>query len=363
VENQYKLSFWKKIKYSIFDFEAYQDLAAEKVWKTILYIMIFILTLSIVSAGIYTFKVSRTIQNIRLYIDENIESIEYKDNKLTVLPKNNQETIRIEESYDFATEIVINTNIIVEEITKEAVNELTLAENAILILGDSILIKSEILTTPYAYKYSEIAEMYNINYLDKAEVIRLLSTEIVNQLYLGVFGLISLYLFIIHFSNTLIDILILSVMGYLVSIMSRMRLKYSAIYNISAYALTLPIILNIIYIVLNALTGFNIKYFEIMYTAIAYIYIIAAILLIRSDVIKKQIELAKIIQEQDKVREELIRREEEKKEAERERQRKEEEKKQQEDENKESDGQEEKNTESNDKPDVNIGKEPEGNNV
>ena len=65
-----------------------------------------------------------------------------------------------------------------------------------------------------------------------------------------------------------------------------------------------------------------------MYTTIATIYITAAILLIRSDVIKKQIELTKIIEEQDKVRLELERRkEEEKEQEEKEKQKKEEDKK------------------------------------
>ena len=49
-----------------------------------------------------------------------------------------------------------------------------------------------------------------------------------------------------------------------------------------------------------------------MYTAIASIYIITAILMIKSDVIKKQLELNRIIEKQKKVREELKRKEEEK---------------------------------------------------
>ena len=42
-----------------------------------------------------------------------------------------------------------------------------------------------------------------------------------------------------------------------------------------------------------------------MYTAIASIYIITAILMIKSDVIKKQLELNRIIEEQERVREEI----------------------------------------------------------
>ena len=58
--------------------------------------------------------------------------------------------------------------------------------------------------------------------------------------------------------------------------------------------------MNIIYFIVNSFTGFTIKYFEIMYTTVATIYIATAILMIRSDVIKKQIELNKIIEEKFK---------------------------------------------------------------
>ena len=53
-----------------------------------------------------------------------------------------------------------------------------------------------------------------------------------------------------------------------------------------------------------------------MYTAISYIYVIYSILIIKSDFIKKQAELTKILSEQEKVKEELAKKEQEKKEEE-----------------------------------------------
>ena len=68
-----------------------------------------------------------------------------------------------------------------------------------------------------------------------------------------------------------------------------------------------------------------------MYMAITCIYIFTAILMIKSDVIKKQFELSKIIAEQERIRAEMARKEQEQKEEEeRERVRKEDEKKRQE---------------------------------
>lgn len=157
-------------------------------------------------------------------------------------------------------------------------------------------------------------------------------------------------MFIIQLSSTLVDIIVLSIFGYIVSLITKIRLKYTAIYNIAAYALTLSIILNIIYFAVNSFCGFTIQYFEIMYTTLATIYITAAILLIRSDVIKKQIELNKIIEEQVKVRQELEKQEEERKEKEeKDKQKREEEKNRKKKEKEDENG--------------NLGEEPEGNNV
>jgi len=94
----------------------------------------------------------------------------------------------------------------------------------------------------------------------------------------------------------------------------KVRLKVSALYNIAVYALTLPIILNLMYIIINMFTGFTVKYFQVMYTAISYIYVISSIYVTSS--IKKQRELMKIMSELEKVKEEIARKEREKKEQE-----------------------------------------------
>lgn len=113
-----------------------------------------------------------------------------------------------------------------------------------------------------------------------------------------------IYLYIIYLIQILLDILLLSVVGYLLSRIVGLRFKYSSIFNMSTYALTLPIILYMLYIVLNTLTGFYIKLFDIAYNAISYIYIATAMLMIKSDLIKRQMELAEVIKVQKEVQKE-----------------------------------------------------------
>ena len=121
----------------------------------------------------------------------------------------------------------------------------------------------------------------------------------------AIFAIIAfIYLYIIYLIQILLDVLLLSVVGYLLSKIVGIKLKYKSVFNMSVYALTLSIILYMIYTVTNLFTGFTIKYFEIAYNAIAYIYIITAMMMIKSDLIKQQMEVGKIVEEQKKIREE-----------------------------------------------------------
>ena len=70
------------------------------------------------------------------------------------------------------------------------------------------------------------------------------------------------------------------------------------------YATTLSIVLYLIYGIVNIFTGFTIIYFDVAYNAISFIYVATAILIIRNDLIKQQIEVGKIIEEQKKIKEE-----------------------------------------------------------
>lgn len=119
-------------------------------------------------------------------------------------------------------------------------------------------------------------------------------TVVITSLFLGNF--ISYYLI------TLIDVFTLSVFGLLTCWIARIKMNYKAVFNMSIFALTLSIILRLIYLGLNLLLGFEIKNFSIMYIAVSYISLAAAIFLIKSDVIKQQLELMRIIEEsKDKI--------------------------------------------------------------
>ena len=136
------------------------------------------------------------------------------------------------------------------------------------------------------------------------------------------YGIVStIYTFFIYSISALIDILILSVFGLLTSLISKMKMRYRAIFNMSIYSITISTVLQLIYIYISMFTNFEIAHFDVMYTTVAFICLAAAILMIKSDVIKQQLELMKIIEikkEEDSFKEDDLEKKREDKEEEQE---------------------------------------------
>ena len=154
------------------------------------------------------------------------------------------------------------------------------------------------------YYYEEIAKNYNITNLNKEEILKKLNENQMIIFYIMFFIIFYICMFIMYFITIMMYVIMLALLGRITSILLRIPLKYKSVLNMALHALTLPTILNLIYIIVNLYTGFNIEYFQVMYSAISYVYIITGILMIKADFIKKQLELNKILEEQQKIREE-----------------------------------------------------------
>ena len=76
-----------------------------------------------------------------------------------------------------------------------------------------------------------------------------------------------------------------------------MRMRYVAVFNMAVYSITLSVILNIIYIIVNMFIPFTIEYFQVMYIAVATIYLMAAIFIIKKEA--EQQHVKKELKEQE----------------------------------------------------------------
>ena len=340
--------FFKTVLKSIKDFDKYEQFGLEGMGRTCLYLLQMVAIITIIVVAVLIYQFSTTMQSAVIYFNDNVQEMSYTDGILTV---NSNQKLEVDTNSTVAQKIIVDTSDLTDEQIEQYRTDLNDLNSGIILLKDKILIKNEMLTAITETTYTDILSQYNITNLDKQSVLDYIYAN-QSQVYISVAIVEFIYMFAIYLTSILMDTLILALLGLIVSRIAGMKIKFSACFSMGVHALTLPIILNILYIILNAFTGYTIKYFQIMYTAISYIYMVAAILIIKSDYIKRQMELDKLKSEQEKVRAELDRQKEE--------DRKEEEKRKEE-------KKEQKEKESGEdvvkKKDSNPGEKPEGSNV
>lgn len=343
-----KENFFKSFIKSIKDFDKYEDFALENIGKTTMYLLKLIAVFTLVIAILTTYRFSKAIDKITEYYKENVTQLSYENGILEV--NNNQKLeAGVEDIYQ---SVVIDTSELTSEQLESYKQELQNRSNGFLILRDKFLYKNEMLQAITEKNYKELLESNNIQTLDKQSIL-----DTIEQSKIKIYTIVFITTFIItlstFFISVLLDALALGVLGYIIARTVRMKLKYSAAFNIAVHSLTLPIVLNIIYAIIKEFTGCTVKYFQTMYTAIACIYVVTSILIIRSDYIKRQNEVEKIKSVQEKVREEL--------ELQRQKEEDEEAKRKEEEEKQKQKDKEKKQKSGKDIP--NIGSKPEGNNV
>ena len=210
---------------------------------------------------------------------------------------------------------------------------------AIKFIAKLMLIFAAIVSIGVTFKFINMVNtgtlIEHLNEMNNFGIQSNISEEMINEiknldggfLYLVFYVVTFIYTYLTYFILVIMDILLLSILGYFVSRIFKIRLRYEAIYNISTYSLVLSIILNMIYIMANLFLGYTIEYFNIVYNIISYIYLTAAILIIRSDIIKTNIELIAIEQEQKRIKQEMEEQQDEEKQNNKEEKDKKEEKK------------------------------------
>ena len=94
--------------------------------------------------------------------------------------------------------------------------------------------------------------------------------------------------FIIYLSSGLIYTLVLAFIGFASAKLTKLKLTFRQLFAMSVYAFTLSNIFNMIYFVVNYFAGITIKYFDVAYIALAYIYLVTVLFLIKTDFLRKQ---------------------------------------------------------------------------
>ena len=283
-----KKGFFKKVWYSIFKLERYGEMAAEGVPRAIFYTIKLALIVSIVVALGSIYQLNGMIGKGKTFIEEQVGEFSYKDGILQVVK---DEPIRAPSS-NFG-EIVINTKIESEEDINKELNSFQTSKG-ILILKDRIYAKGFTNQGTITYKYIDVLKGLNINEADNQKVIDYLSGGNLGNIFIAVAIVIIIYMLLNYFLQFLWNAVILSIFGFIATFFTKIKMRYAAIFNMACYSFTLSILLQTIYIAINIFWSIEVKYFQMMFIAIAAIYLIAAIFLIKAEFIKQKIEEAKM---------------------------------------------------------------------
>lgn len=347
MKEEKEVSFFKKLIMSIKDFEKYPELASKSWIKVLNYLVKLLAIFTIVASFASVYQLVGQIQTGLNCIENDLPEFVFANNELKM---EQNEPIVYENMDKLFSTVIIDTITLEEEAINSYKEKIEKTDNGIVLLKDRALLKTQVTNGALEYSYSFIAENYQIDEFNKAQVLEYFSGRNLALIYIGIFIMISMYMFVLYFSSIWLDIVLLGALGFFTALTLRLHLRFSAMCKIAVHSLSLPILLNAIVILLDTFTNFRIDYFEIMYIGISYIYIITAILMIKSDIIKNQKELTRIIEEQARVRLELEKQKEEE-EAKKEEQKREKQK------------EEQRKKEKKEQKDKNVGSEPQGENA
>lgn len=209
-----KISFWKKLIFSIKSFEKYEVFLKERKRESTSYLIKLIAILSLVSAICIAYMFKKDSDKVKAYFNENISQISFNKDS-NILTVNNNEELEIY-SYELLDgKIIVNTsdNVQVEEYR----NDLKQYTNGIIVLKDRIMLISNGLASDITYEYSEIANAYSIENFEKEDIQNIMNGNSMYKMYLSVALVMFVVMFISYLISVFITIFLLMILGYLTS--------------------------------------------------------------------------------------------------------------------------------------------------
>lgn len=329
-----KIGFFQKVWDSITKIEKYPDMAAEGLGKAFTYIGRVVAILAIVLSLGMVYQTYQIVQEGMQYLQNEFPEFTYKEGILDV---SSEQRWTISEDNSYVGRTIIDTKVEDEQTINQYISEIQKAGSGMIILKDKVILKNAAVTGTINYNYAEILGQMGMTEFTKQTVIDYMNSSQVITFYISIFLTIFIYSFIMYLLTTLSNAVFLSVFGYLTTWIARIKMRFVAVFNMSVYALTLSIFLNMIYVAINVFINFNMEYFQVMYISVAAIYLVAAIFLLKTEFVKRQMELMKLAEAQEIVRKEMEEKEEKEEQEKREKEKEERKKKDKEEEKKDND--------------------------
>ncbi|MDD7796029.1 DUF1189 domain-containing protein [Clostridium sp. 'White wine YQ'] len=262
-----KLNIFQKFIYSITNIKSYIVFLREKTAKGVLYILL----LSVIFGGIKGYDVSRDVKiyfdNARTYLEENKDNFKLENGKLTIgtrpILKEEQNTLLfIDTSYDY------------DQYDQNKLAQLNLEKymTSTLIFRDRVVVNNNGKQT--VQKFSELGFNLDVNM-----IINILSATTLVMIILTIFTIIQVFI------GNILWAVVLALAGLSAAYWLKVKIRFKGLYRISLYTLTTSIILDTILF----LTRVVIPFFDIIYIAIAFVYLILALKHIKEEVSEEEL--------------------------------------------------------------------------
>ena len=274
-----KINFFKKAWYSITKFEKYVEMSLEGTGRALKYLIQIASIFALIIASIGIFNINENLNAFVKNINENVPDFKYAEGQIALA-----ET-EVNKMYT-----INDVNLNYKDIIR---NDSETNNSGIIILKDKVIQISKLLdgeeeiSLDYDNVMKNIFGHTNVE-ITKTSLIEFLNTDGRTNIIIVNFIAYFILYHIIHFSSGLIYALVLAAIGYVSAKITKLKLNFSQLFAMSIYAFTLSNILNMIYFIVNYFTNITIKYFDVAYISIAYVYLIAVLFLMKNYFSRKQ---------------------------------------------------------------------------
>ena len=277
-----KLSFFKRFKLSLINLEQYHIVAEETIPRSIKYLLIMFLIFACITAMVTTIQSKKTLNEVTKKL-ENISDFKIENDECSI---ESDEKVMIENNDLIKIRLLFDNSEDIEKYMQNGSDKYDGTE--IIFTKTRLIVKSDSEKT-IEFGYDIITDKLSDKNINKEKIINFLQNR--SELYFSIFTYVFIFIFTIYFTTGLIDVFCLALLGYIVSRMVKLPLKFFAVFSMAVSSMTLPIILNLVYLIARIFTGFEMSKFQLMYTLVSYIYIISAILILRSNIIKTNFKI------------------------------------------------------------------------
>lgn len=295
-----KLNFFKKVWYSITKFEKYVEMSLEGTGRALKYLLQIVSIFVLIIACIGIYNVNENLNAFVKNIENNVPDFKYSDGQIVLGENVENKAYTINDTNLNFGKIIIDLNTSDENVVaeyEELIKNATETNNmGIIILNDKIIQVAKLSEgvegeSTVSLTYDEVLQAVfgsaDVE-VTKSNLLEYLNGNGRTSVFIVNFFAYFIAYFIIYLSSGLIYALVLALIGFASAKITRLKLTFSQLFAMSVYAFTLSNILNMIYFVVNYFAGITIKYFDVAYIALAYIYLVTVLFLIKTDFLRKQ---------------------------------------------------------------------------